>query len=176
MYLSLDKKITTYHYLNSLLRILPEFTARDTITRYMMKLSTRSRYAIRALLDLKDNYKESPVSIKDIASRQNISERYLENIFHDLRKNGILSSVKGKNGGFYPGCDLNNLSLLTIVEILEGEIKIVDCSVHPEECPRSEKCDTHIIWTRLNNVFKENLKSIKLNDIEGCNPSQFVDK
>ncbi len=133
-----------------------------------MKLSTRSRYALRALLDLLAYYEKEPVSIKDIAGRQKISERYLENIFHDLRKHGILSSVKGKNGGFFPGCDLKSVTLLTIIEILEGEIRIVDCTVKPEECPRSDRCSSRDVWKDLNNRFKEYLDTIKLSDIKGC--------
>lgn len=134
-----------------------------------MKLSTRSRYALRALLDLMAFYKEDPVSIRDIAGRQKISERYLENIFHDLRKNGLLSSVKGKNGGFYPGCDLKEVTLLQIIEVLEGDIRIVDCTVRPEECTRSEHCESRLVWTDLNQQFREYLSQIRLSDIQGCN-------
>jgi Rrf2 family cysteine metabolism transcriptional repressor len=133
-----------------------------------MKLSTRSRYALRALLDLMSYYKNDPVSIKDIAQRQRISERYLENIFHDLRKNGILLSVKGKNGGFFPGTDLKEVTLLQIIEILEGEIRIVDCTSKPEECVRSEKCESRLVWTDLNTRFRDYLGGIYLKDIKGC--------
>ncbi|MDA3900410.1 MAG: Rrf2 family transcriptional regulator [Spirochaetes bacterium] len=133
-----------------------------------MKLSTRSRYAIRSLLDLLCHYKGSPISIKEIATRQDISERYLENIFHDLRTNGILNSIKGKNGGFSPGCDLKNVTLLSIIEILEGDIKIVACVDKPKECSRISDCSSHNVWTKLNNIFRDSLSRIKLNDIEGC--------
>ncbi|HRX16118.1 MAG TPA: Rrf2 family transcriptional regulator [Spirochaetota bacterium] len=133
-----------------------------------MRLSTRSRYAIRSLLDLIYYYKGSPVSIKEIAERQQISERYLENIFHDLRKNKIVNSIKGKNGGFMPGTDLKEVKLLTIIEILEGPVKIVDCTAEPSDCPRIEKCSSHPVWLSLNNIFRDTLSKIKLGDIKGC--------
>ncbi|MFW5808437.1 MAG: RrF2 family transcriptional regulator [Spirochaetota bacterium] len=133
-----------------------------------MKLSTRSRYALRALLDLMKHHNTDPISIKDIAGRQKISERYLENIFHDLRKSGILSSVKGKNGGFFPGCDLREVTLLQIIEILEGDIRIVDCTARPEECTRAEECLSRPVWTNLNAKFCDYLSKIRLSDIKGC--------
>jgi Rrf2 family transcriptional regulator, cysteine metabolism repressor len=130
-----------------------------------MKLSAKSRYAIRALIDLDMNKGENPVSIRDIAERQKISESYLENIFSDLRNAGILGSIKGKNGGFYMIKRPEEVSLLDVLEILEGELKIVDC-VDTPKCESECECYTHDFWRKLNTIMKDSLRDIKLSDIK----------
>jgi len=130
-----------------------------------MKLSTKSRYAIRALLDLVDSYVDKPVSIRDIAERQNVSLRYLENIFHDLKREGILKSTKGKNGGFVPPPNIESISVLTIIEILEGKISVVDCTDAPKLCRKSSLCPSRTIWKKLNDRIRETLEGTTLGDL-----------
>ena len=130
-----------------------------------MKLSTRSRFAVRALLDIAINYKGKPVQIKNIAKRQSLSGRYLENIFTPLRNAGILNSIKGKDGGFMLAKKPNEINILEIVQIMEGPISIVDCVGAPGSCRRSTLCVTRRIWDDLNKNIKDSLAVKNLDDL-----------
>ena len=130
-----------------------------------MKLSTKTRYAVRALLDLNSNFENTPVSIKDIAKRENISERYLENIFHALKNAGYLNSIKGKGGGFSLNTPLNEINLLQLIETLEGELLIVECVGDNFTC-KKDNCQTSKLWSLINKKMKDTLSSITLADIE----------
>ncbi|MBN1501403.1 MAG: Rrf2 family transcriptional regulator [Spirochaetes bacterium] len=131
-----------------------------------MKLSTKTRYAVRAVLDLNNHYKNCPVSIKDIAARQKISERYLENIFHALRKADILISSKGKGGGFVLGRSLNDINLLEITEILDGPLNIVDCTDDNSTACFTKNCKSKSLWKKINLQMKDVLSQVALSDIE----------
>ncbi len=130
-----------------------------------MKLSTKSRYAIRALVELVQSYSDKPVSIRDIAERQNVSLRYLENIFHDLKKGGIVTSSQGKNGGFMPAAGIRSVSVLKVIEILEGKIAVVDCTDHPKSCKKYSQCSSRDIWQKLNDRICETLEGTTLGDL-----------
>jgi Rrf2 family transcriptional regulator, cysteine metabolism repressor len=130
-----------------------------------MKLSTRTRYGIRATLDLARNADEKPVSVKDIARRQKISTRYLENIFHELRTAGILGSLKGKGGGFYLEKPLKDITILSIIEILEGELAILDCLVDESCCENIEGCYTRDTWNKINLEIRRAFSNVTLEDI-----------
>jgi Rrf2 family transcriptional regulator, iron-sulfur cluster assembly transcription factor len=130
-----------------------------------MKLSTRVRYGIRALIDLAENHTDRPISIKEIARRQKISFRYLENIFHDLKKSGILGSTKGKGGGFYLACKLSQVSLLDLIDILDGEFCIVDCLGEGPQCENAKKCYTRGMWEKLNGEIRGTFARVNLEDV-----------
>lgn len=129
-----------------------------------MKLSAKSRYAIRALIDLAANCGGAPVSIKEIAERQKISERYLENIFNSLRKQGILKSSQGKGGGFQLNRAPEEIDLLQVIESLEGELRIADC-VGTTSCSAMNECYAHDLWNNLNGKVKESFSRIRIKDI-----------
>lgn len=93
-----------------------------------MKLSTNSRYGLRAMVDLAANYTGGPVALCDIATRQHISESYLEQAFATLRKSGLIKSVKGAQGGYTPAGSPESLKVGTILRVLEGDLSIVDDS------------------------------------------------
>lgn len=130
-----------------------------------MKLTTRTRYGIRAILDLAKNFKNRPVSIKEISERQNISHRYLENIFHDLKNSGILESSKGKGGGFYLAKPLKDITVLGIIEILEGEVAIVECLSEGFFCDLYNVCPTNKMWKKLNDSLRESFAQVNLGDV-----------
>jgi Rrf2 family iron-sulfur cluster assembly transcriptional regulator len=130
-----------------------------------MRLSKKCRYAIKSLIDLVKNYQGAPISIRDISKRQNVSLRYLENIFHDLKKSEILASVKGKGGGFSLSKNIEDISLLDIIEALEGKLEIVDCVAHEDRCDQSTECYTHDLWISLNKTIKDSFQNIKLANI-----------
>ena len=131
-----------------------------------MKLSTRTRYGIRALIDLSRNAHDKPVSVKEIAGRQKISTRYLENIFHELTSAGILGSSKGKGGGFYLEKQLGEINILTIMEILEGELAILDCLADESCCENMGTCSTRGTWKKLNNDIRQAFSNVTLADIQ----------
>lgn len=130
-----------------------------------MKLSTKSRFAARALLDLAVHYNGKPVRIKNIAGRQSLSERYLENIFLVLKGAGILNSIKGKDGGFSLAVDPGKLSMLQIVQAVEGELSIVNCLESDSYCEAELNCITRGVWEKVNNSIKASLSSITLKDL-----------
>jgi len=134
-----------------------------------MKLSTRSRYGIRSLIDLSKNYESRPVSVKDISTRQKISERYLENIFNDLKNAGILGSVKGKGGGFYLERPIESVTIFDIIEVLEGTVMLVSCDDENGACKMSAQCYTRGMWKNLNEKLRESMKQIKLIDVIDMN-------
>ncbi len=130
-----------------------------------MKLSTRSRYGIRAIIDLARNMNEKPLSVREIALRQNISNRYLENIFHELKSAGILGSSKGKGGGFYLAKSLKDITVLSIIEILDGELNIVDCLEDESLCDNADTCYTRAMWNSLNTEIRRAFSEVTLEDL-----------
>ncbi len=130
-----------------------------------MVISTKSRYGLRALVDLVLHYKGKPVFLKDIAEREELSLRYLENIFTRLRTAGILKSCKGKGGGFFPARDPKDIQVLDIVEILEDSTAFSSCIDAPSSCKRSNTCISRDVWVSINNSFRESLASITIDDL-----------
>ncbi len=113
------------------------------------------------------NSGDKPVSITDIARRQRISPRYLENIFHGLKTAGILGSSKGKGGGFYLSKQLKEISVLSIIDILDGKLAIVDCLEHEGECEMDGECYTRMMWESLNKEIRRAFSNVNLDDVFG---------
>jgi len=132
-----------------------------------MLLSTKSRYGIRALVDLSVHFKGKPVLLKDIAYRENIPLRYLENIFSKLRSAGILSSYKGKGGGFCLAKPPHSINLMEVVEVLEDNHILSLCISSPGSCSRSDICSSREVWVSLNETFRNFLRSISIEDLAG---------
>ncbi|WP_286677084.1 Rrf2 family transcriptional regulator, partial [Aminobacterium sp. EBM-42] len=111
-----------------------------------MKLSTKTRYGLRALLELARQYDgRTPLSITDIASKENISERYLEQLFLKLRRDGLIESVRGPQGGYLLSRAPMEITVAEVVEVLEGNIQIADCLEGPE-CMRESACPARKLW------------------------------
>lgn len=130
-----------------------------------MKFSTRTRYGLRALIDLGLYYKGKPVLVKDIAKRQNLSERYLEHIMLTLKKAGILKSIKGGKGGYEFLKDPSEIKVREIVEILEGHISPVECVERMEICERSKNCAARELWCRIKEEIIKLLENITLKEL-----------
>jgi len=105
-----------------------------------MKLSTKGRYGMRAMLDLAQHYDDGLVLVKDVARRQEVSERYLEHLFLSLKTAGLVKSVRGAHGGFTLARSPNKIKLMDIISVSEGPLALVDCVVDASVCPRSSKC------------------------------------
>jgi len=130
-----------------------------------MKLSTRSRYGARLLLDMAQRYRQGPVQIGDIAKRQNISAKYLEQIIIPLKKARIVKSVRGTRGGHYLAKPPEQISIGEIVVLLEGSKTIMECTDHPEACERSASCLTRQVWKEAQEAMYAKLNSISLADL-----------
>ena len=130
-----------------------------------MKLSTRSRYGTRMMLDLAQHYGESPVQIGEIARRQDISVKYLEQLIIPLKKAKYIKSVRGPKGGHVLAKPPEKITVGEIVELLEGGINLADCIENPDTCGRSDTCLTRGIWKTATKAMKQELNSITLSDM-----------
>ena len=130
-----------------------------------MKLSTRARYATRALLDLAIHQGESPVLLKNIALRQQISLQYLEHLVTPLKAAGIILSTRGPRGGVSLAKPPEEIKLNEVVQLLEGSIAPVECVDKPGVCPRSELCVTRDIWGELKKAMNGVLEATTLQDL-----------
>lgn len=130
-----------------------------------IKLSTRAQYATRALLDLALCQRESPVLLKDIAKRQEISLRYLEQLITPLIAAGILRTTRGPKGGVSLARPPEEIKLSEIVQLLEGSIAPVECVDNPESCHRAAFCVTRDVWNELRDAMTGVLDSITVQDL-----------
>ncbi|KOA20476.1 HTH-type transcriptional regulator CymR [Clostridium homopropionicum DSM 5847] len=129
-----------------------------------MKLSTKGRYGVKAMVDLAINYGEAPVSIKSIAERQKISELYLEQLFAPLRKAKLIKSVRGAQGGYILNKSPKDITVSDIIEVLEGPIEISSC-IDSNECNNVDTCPTRLLWEKIKNSIDEVTNSITLQDM-----------
>ncbi|HEX9896091.1 MAG TPA: Rrf2 family transcriptional regulator [Dehalococcoidales bacterium] len=130
-----------------------------------MKLSTKGRYAMRAMLDLAQHYGEGLVLLKDVAHRQEVSERYLEHLFLTLKAASLVTSVRGARGGFQLTRPPSEVKLIDIVCACEGQLSIVECVADPESCKRSKRCATRDVWVELQAAMDGVLESQTLQDL-----------
>lgn len=130
-----------------------------------MKLSTKGRYGTRALLELALQNGNTPVPLRDIASRQQISLLYLEHLISPLIAGGIVRSTKGPGGGISLTRKPSEIKLSEVIQLLEGSVAPVDCVDNPAICDRSSSCVTRDIWCELKDVMSEVLESTTLQDL-----------
>lgn len=130
-----------------------------------MKLSTKTRYGTRALLDLAIHYGSGPISSAEIAERQEVSRKYLETLLASLRAAGLIRSVSGARGGHELSRPPDQISLREIFEALEGTDGFVQCTAHPEVCARSDACVTIKIWRRMYDASMDVLQSTTLAEL-----------
>ena len=127
-----------------------------------MKLSTRGRYGTRMMLDLAQHQGQGPVQIGEIAKRQEISVKYLEQLIIPLKKADYIKSIRGPRGGHMLAIPPENITVGEIVKILEGGIDLTDCIGNPGICPRAEHCVTRDIWAEATDAIYNKLNSITL--------------
>lgn len=131
-----------------------------------MKISTKGRYALRMLVDLAEHKNEGYVALKDIAGRQGISKKYLEQIVAVLNKPGILNTNRGYQGGYKLAKPASSYTVGDILRITEGGLAPVACLEQEENlCERKSYCMTLFIWEGLYNAIEEYLDSVTLQDI-----------
>jgi len=132
------------------------------VSREKMKLSTRGRYGVRIMLELALHFGEGPVLLKDIAERQNISEKYLWHLINPLKTMGLIKSIRGAHGGYVLAKNPAEINLRQILRILEGSLCLVDCVDDPAACDRSESCITRDIWSETSENISQTLESVTL--------------
>ncbi|MDP4094296.1 MAG: Rrf2 family transcriptional regulator [Bacillota bacterium] len=132
-----------------------------------MKLSTKGRYGMKAMLDLAIHSNEGIVSLKSIADRQGISENYLEQLFAALKKSGIVKSTRGAQGGYELGAKPKEISVGAILRALEGSLAPVDCVMENDasKCSRQENCVTRLIWEKIRDGINDVVDSITLDQL-----------
>ncbi len=130
-----------------------------------MKLSTRGRYGTRALLELALRQQEGPVLLKDIAQRQQISQRYLEHLITPLVAGGIIRSTRGSKGGVLLAKAPNEIKLSEVIQLLEGSVAPVECINNPGICSRSAFCVTRDVWGELDKAMSGVLETTTLQDL-----------
>lgn len=132
-----------------------------------MKLSTKGRYGLRAVIDLAVYSGEKPVSLSSISKRQEISVSYLEQLVPKLKKAGIVESVRGVNGGYRLAKSPEEISVGQILRALEGDISPVDCpGISGEQfCNGSENCVTKLVWKKINDSINDTVDQIYLGEL-----------
>lgn len=129
-----------------------------------MKLSTKGRYGVKAMVELAIHYGDSPLSIKTISQRQGISEYYLEQLFYPLRKAKLINSIRGAQGGYILGREPKDIKVSDIMYVLEGPIEIADC-IEGVACDNIDCCATRLLWTKIKSSIDEVMEGITLQDI-----------
>ena len=130
-----------------------------------MKLSTRSRYGTRILVDLARNKDQGPIQIGEISKRQDISVKYLEQLIRPLKKAKLVTSVRGPKGGHLLAEKPENISLGQVVRLFEGQSDLVECVSFPEKCAMSDDCQVRLAWRDATAVLYEKLDSTTISDL-----------
>ena len=130
-----------------------------------MKISTKGRYALRVMIDLATNSNEKFISLKDIAQRQEISNKYLEQIISLLNKGGYLETARGNTGGYKLAKNPNEYKIGDILRATEGDLAPIYCLTEEGECNRQKDCKTYSFWKGLDDVINEYIDSKTLEDL-----------
>ena len=134
-----------------------------------MKLSTKGRYGLRAMIDLARYSEEEPVSIGNIAARQGISERYLEQLVALLKKAGLVKSIRGASGGYVLAKNAEEISVGDVLRALEGSLEPVKCAAYYSEegCTASGGCVTKYVWEKINQSINHTVDEMMLDELVG---------
>ena len=140
-----------------------------------MKLNTKSRYAVMALADMANFPQNKPVSLRDISLRQNISLHYLEQIFIKLKKNNIIKSIRGINGGYVLNRSPNDIKISEIFLALDEKVKTIGCKRESKKGCNGKltKCITHNLWDELELYINTFFENKKLSDLKKINQNRI---
>ncbi len=130
-----------------------------------MRISTRSRYGIRLMINLAANYNKGHAFLKDIAREEEISEKYLSQIVIPLRRAGLLSASRGVHGGYTLLKSPREITAKEVVEVLEGDLVLIECERDRECCNRVTGCASRGLWEGLSEKITEYLSSVTLDDL-----------
>ena len=130
-----------------------------------MKLSTRTRYAVRAMIELAKHDLNRPLQLKIIAEKQEISIKYLEQLMAVLKSAGLIKSIRGSKGGYVLARVPNQIAINDILLCVEGPISTVECVEDSARCARAADCAAREVWKRVEQAIEDVLKSITLKDV-----------
>jgi Rrf2 family cysteine metabolism transcriptional repressor len=130
-----------------------------------MKLSTRTRYGIRAIVEVAENNSRTPIQIKKIAERQDISVKYLEQLMSILKSAGFVRSIRGAKGGYILAKPPNQIKLSDVFDSLEGHVTTVECVEDGDYCTRAADCVVRQVWAKVQQAIQNVLQSITLQDM-----------
>ncbi len=137
-----------------------------------MKLSTRSRYGARILVDLARHLNQGPVQIGEISKRQDISVKYLEQLIRPLKQADMVTSVRGPKGGHLLAKNPEEITLGQIVRLFEGQSELVECISKPEKCSMSDDCQVRLAWKDATRVLYEKLDTTTIADLMQNNDAE----
>jgi len=137
----------------------------SSLRRMAMKLSTRSRYGTRLMVDMAQHYHDGPIHLSDVAKRQDVSVKYLEQIIVPLKKAGYIKSLRGPKGGHILGRPPEEITVKEIVAVLEEGSSLVKCCDDITVCQRSHICPTRLLWKEASDAMFEKLQTINLADL-----------
>lgn len=130
-----------------------------------MKVSTKGRYGLRVLLDIAQHQSKGPVTLKDIASRQGISEKYLWQVINPLKGAGLVSAARGAHGGYSLAREPQGITVLDVVSVLEGPVTLVNCVDVPRDCDRSMECVAREAWSTVEAAVRTAMEGITLREM-----------
>lgn len=131
-----------------------------------MKLSTRGRYGLKVMYQLAVKYGEGPISLNVIAEKENLSQNYLEQLVSVLRKEELINSVRGAQGGYMLAKPPEDITVGNILRVLEGSIGPADCVIEGNyECENEEECVTKLVWEQIKDSIDNVIDSITLEDM-----------
>jgi len=130
-----------------------------------MKISTKIRYGARAMLELAYHYGEGPIELKEIAKKENISLKYLEQVINPLRAAGLVKAVRGAKGGYSLAKPPSEICLYDVVETLEGPLNLLECLRDSKVCQKVPSCVTRDIWREVSEAISKIFYSITLEDM-----------
>ena len=131
-----------------------------------MRLTTKGRFAVTAMMDLAlhDQHEEQPISLASICERQDISLSYMEQLFSRLRRNGLVKSVRGPGGGYHLGRHMSRISIIDIIHAVDEHLDATQCNGNGD-CQNQSQCMTHDLWSDLNKKMLDYLSSVSLGDM-----------
>ena len=130
-----------------------------------MKLSTRTRYGMRAIIELAESNRKDPLQLKVIAQHQDISAKYLEQLMVVLKSAGFVRSIRGSRGGYVLAKAPNQIKLSDVFHCLEGPVTTVECVENEDYCQRAADCAARQVWTQVQQAIEGVLQSITLQDV-----------
>lgn len=130
-----------------------------------MRLTTRSRYGLRMIVDIAMHGTDAPVRIKDISERQDITVKYLEKLAGQLKQAGYMSGKPGPKGGVSLSKSPKDITVGELISLLEGDICFVKCTEDPSVCDKPNDCKTHKLWADVTRLVQEKLNSITVHDL-----------
>ncbi len=132
-----------------------------------MRFSTRGRYGVQIMLDLALHNAEGPISLKSVAERQKLSENYLEQLVPELRKAGLVKSVRGSQGGYVLAKQPEDINIGDVIRVLEGPIAPVECTnqTGTDCCEKTQFCVTREVWVKVSDSINNVVDSISLADL-----------